>query len=169
MPLPSTGSSRVEFPRFSGTMGGLRRLVSSPRFVAVALAVPPARRFSSLPGRIGATLVGPGLFLLRRPRAATSSDGEYETSQVPGEPLRTCHALRPRRTAHPLPIRGARCCLPLRKRRRLRNHFLSRLNHVACTLPVYASTVASRPHDATLGSGWWLAFPGTGLSPAGFR
>ena len=115
-----------------------------------------------------ATLDGPGLFILRCP-LPPSSDGEYETSQVPGEPLRTCHALRPRRTAHPLPIRGARCCLPLRKRRRLRNHFLSRLNHAACTLPVYASTVASRPHDATLGSGWWLAFPGTGLSPAGFQ
>ena len=45
---------------------------------------------------------------------------------------------------------------------------LSRLNHAACTLPVYASQPGSPPCHATLGSGWRLPFAGPGLSPAGF-
>ena len=44
---------------------------------------------------------------------------------------------------------------------------LSRLNHAACRPPVYASQPGSPPDHATLGSGWWPAFAGSGLSPAG--
>ena len=44
---------------------------------------------------------------------------------------------------------------------------LSRLNHAAYRYPVYASQAGSPPHHATLGSGWWPTFAGSGLSPAG--
>ena len=46
--------------------------------------------------------------------------GEDEISQVPGRPLRTCPALRPRRTADPRPLQDRRCSLPHFKQRRLR-------------------------------------------------
>ena len=44
---------------------------------------------------------------------------------------------------------------------------LSRLNHAAYRLPVYASQAESIPHNATLGTGWWPTFAGSGLAPAG--
>ena len=53
--------------------------------------------------RAGRTPRGPGPFLARRPRRV-SCDGEDETSQVPGRPLHTCPALRPRRCAGPRPF-----------------------------------------------------------------
>ncbi len=46
---------------------------------------------------------------------------------------------------------------------------LSRLDHAACTLPVYASQGGSLRHHATLGSGWWPALAGRHCSPAGSR
>ena len=45
--------------------------------------------------------------------------------------------------------------------------FISRLNHTARTLPVYASQPGSPPNHATLGSGWSPAFAGRDC-PAGF-
>src|SRR6266481_5126787 len=50
-----------------------------------------------------------------------------------------------------------------------RGYYLSRLNHAACTLPVYASQRGSLRHHATLGSGWWPASAGRGWFPAGPR
>jgi hypothetical protein len=44
---------------------------------------------------------------------------------------------------------------------------LSRLDHAAYTLPVYASQPGPPPEHATLGSGWWPTFTGSGLAPAG--
>ena len=44
---------------------------------------------------------------------------------------------------------------------------LSGLHHAARTLAVYASQPGSPPDHATLGSGWWPTFAGSGLSPAG--
>ena len=38
--------------------------------------------------------------------------GEDEISQVPGRPLRTCPALRPRRTSDPRPLQDRRWGLP---------------------------------------------------------
>ena len=40
---------------------------------------------------------------------------------------------------------------------------LSRLNHAACTLSVYASQPGSPPDHATLDSGWWPALTGQGF------
>jgi hypothetical protein len=65
--------------------------------------------------------------------------------QVPGEPLRTCPALRPRRDRWPRPVRvvpyswhsdiAFRCFDGVGSHHSL----LSGLNHAACTLAVYAS------------------------------
>ena len=84
-------------------------------------------------------------------------------SQVPGRPLRTCPALRPRRTADPRPLQDRRCGLPAFEQRRLRICTLSRLNHAACTLSVYASQPGSLPDHATRDSGWWPALTGQGF------
>jgi len=46
---------------------------------------------------------------------------------------------------------------------------LSRLNHAACTLPVYASQRGSLRHHATLGAGWWPTFAGRDWIPAGLH
>jgi hypothetical protein len=42
---------------------------------------------------------------------------------------------------------------------------LSRLNHAALALPVYASQPRSPSRHARLGSGWWPAFPGRDSFP----
>jgi hypothetical protein len=44
---------------------------------------------------------------------------------------------------------------------------LSRLNHAAVALPVYASWLGLPHRHATLGTGWWPTFPGQ-ARPAGF-
>ena len=106
------------------------------------------------------------------PRAWTTSTaapapplhgGENEISQVPGRPLRTCPALRPRRTADTRPLQHRRCDLPPFEQRRLRICTLSRLHHAACTLSVYASQPGSLPVHATRDSGWWPALTGQGF------
>jgi hypothetical protein len=147
-------------------MPRLRRLAPHGSFVAFT---PVFHRAPRLRSRQAATrrLARPGAFLRRVPVPALVG-GEIETSQVPGEPLRTCPALRPRRTGRPSPKRDVRCSLPHRKQRRLRGHFLSRLYHAACSVPVYASQPGSLLDHATLGSGWWLTVARTGLAPAGF-
>ncbi len=50
-----------------------------------------------------------------------------------------------------------------------RQYYLSRLNHAACTLPVYASQRGSLRHHATLDAGWWPTFAGRDWVPAGLR
>ncbi len=103
----------------------------------------------SLPARMGVTRPGPGPFLQRRP--STASPG-WRARDLPGSwgtPLCTCPALRPRRTPRPWPRRAVRCCLPLRKRRRLRNQFpfeaQSRGLHTPCVR--FAAGVAPGPRN----------------------
>jgi len=64
---------------------------------------------------------------------------------------------------------GTRCCRRISIRRRLPAIVLSRLDHAAVALPVYASQLGSPRGHATLGSGWWLAFPGQGSPPCRVR
>ena len=110
------------------------------------------------------------------PRAWTTSiaapapplhGGEDEISQVPGRPLRTCPALRPRRTAIPRPLQGCRWGLPRSRPRRLRHAPISGLHHAACTLSVYASQPGSPPVCATLDSGRWPTLTGRDSHPLG--
>ncbi len=91
---------------------------------------------------------GPGPLLPRRPRRL-SLGGENETSQVPGQPLRTCPALGPRRTTCTRPLRCKQYCLPLTYRRRLRanntHEALSRGLHAPCVR--FAAGVTPRPRN----------------------
>ena len=99
-----------EFPDLAGTISRLRLLAprrASLRFLRSAL---PPLRPPSLP-RGQALPPGPGPLSTAAP-APPLHDGEDETSQVPGRPLRTCPALRPRRTAEPRPLQDRRCGLP---------------------------------------------------------
>jgi hypothetical protein len=61
---------------------------------------------------------------------------------VPGSsatPLQTCPALRPRRTGYVRPLRRTRCCLRSVDGVGSTIGHISRLNHTACSLAVYAS------------------------------
>ena len=86
--------------------------------------------------------------------------GEDEISQVPGRPLRTCPALRPRRTSGPRPVSGPAVWSSVQLTTSTPRFALSRLYHAACTLSVYASQPGSPPDRATLDSGWWPALTG---------
>ncbi len=126
-----------EFPRFIGTIQRLRLLVSPLCFVAFTQQFHPAPP-CSFPTSVGATLAGPGPFLSRGARTAVLQC-RMESTRPPRflrEPLRTCPALRPRRTARSWPNRRKRCCLPRAPRRRLRKMFhfgaVSRGLHVPC-------------------------------------
>ena len=84
----------------------------------------PPSRLTSFPS-LGTTTASPSFAPPEQgnsPRAWTTSiaapapplnGGEDEISQVPGRPLRTCPALRPRRTPDPRPLQGRRCGLPM--------------------------------------------------------
>ena len=140
----------------------------------------PPSRVTSSPS-LSATTASP-LFVPPRqddsPRAWTTSfaapapplnGGEDETSQVPGRPLRTCPALRPRRTAIPRPIQECRWGLPRSRPRRLRHAPISGLHHAACTLSVYASQPGSPPDLRNTRFRLGASLRRSGLSPAGSR
>ncbi len=84
---------------------------------------------------------GPGLgvVLSGSPVAGLLSQGRFRFSQVPREPHCAFALLSdPGRTSTPSHC-GASVLPPLTKRRRLRRRFISRLNHTALALAVYAS------------------------------
>ena len=77
-----------------------------------------------------------------------------------GNPGRLCRALRPRPGPPRLALSARRCCpsLPFTSRTPVSTHYLSRLDHTASALAVYASQAGSPRRHARLASGWWLAF-----------
>ena len=163
-PLPSAGSPGVSSPTSPVPSADSDSSPPvAPRFVSFARHY---HRFAPVrsPGA-GRLPEDPDHFIPRRPRRLFLG-GEDETSQVPGRPLRTCPALRPRRTpdpGHPRPggvvfrwINGVDSAT-----------MLSRLHHAACTLSVYASQPGSPPDHATRDSGWWPALAGRDFHPMG--
>jgi len=167
-PLPSPGSARVRSPASSVLRGA-----PTPD--------PPSRR-ASLPSRAGTAppLVrrscgtasgrspGLGCSIGRPPRSAGA-----ETIRSPrflGNPL-VCmpRSSTPASSADLAMLRYADAAFRLTNDVGAREHYLSRLNHAACTLPVYASQGGSLRHHATLGSGWWPPSAGREWVPAGFR
>jgi hypothetical protein len=91
------------------------------------------------------------------PASQLSHRGVARISRVPGQPLGTCSALRLRWPPHPT-TRCVGCCLPRLSRRRLHEFCLSKLNHAACTLPVYASprrSPAAAQHSVPAGGQPW--------------
>ena len=149
--LPSTGSARSRSPASQVLLTGSDFSRSFRRgSVAVAPPYPDCVSYFA-PLRHGRHDCAAWAICVTPPAALSSNRGDPESSQVPVKPLCACPALRPRRTVRASLSRRVRCCLPLRKPRRLRVHFLSRLNHAACTPPVYASQPRSPSNHATLG------------------
>ena len=152
------------FPDFIGTISGLRLLVLHPAALrCLRLAVPPCcpcplPRAGTTPGSLDC--------FYRGARAASSRwrkrglPGSWTTlaymprSQTPADRLHLANSVQPM-----LPSANLTASAP--------HQSLSRLNHAAYRLPVYASQPGSPPHHATLGTGGWPTLAGTGLSPAG--
>ena len=110
---------RAARPSFSVPISRLRltRFGVAPRLRAPSLGTTTASP-PSLPRGTGRFPVGLDHFDPRLGHAPPLIGGEDEISQVPGRPLRTCPALRPRRTTSPrpastAPLQDRRCGLPL--------------------------------------------------------
>lgn len=162
--------------RFPPT-GPLGRVPRAPRYYQpTPTTQPPSRRASglrlalpclwscSLPvGRT--TPTGLGCFL-RGARAALHDKEQLSPPRFLGDPCVHAHALRPRRSGDTRPSSAATAAFRYSDNVGSARS-LSRLNHTACTPPVYASQAGSLPHHATLGSGGWPTLTGTGLAPGG--
>ncbi len=85
-----------------------------------------------------------------------------------GNPLCSCPALRPRQDRR---IRPTRCvdAAPAMSTAKAPAWQLSRLNHTASALAVYASQAGSPRHHARLASGCWPSSSGRDCLPAGFQ
>ena len=153
-----------EFPALRGTISRLRRLSrlrAALRCLRLAL---PCLWSCSLPvGRT--TPTGLGCFL-RGARAALHDKEQLSPPRFLGDPCVHAHALRPRRSGDTRPSSAATAAFRYSDNVGSARS-LSRLNHTACTPPVYASQAGSLPHHATLGSGGWPTLTGSGLAPGG--
>lgn len=158
----------------AGPLGGVPR---APRFYQPTPTTPPPSRRTSLPS-LGATWsvvpfapvgrtapTGLGSFFRGAPTASQTRNngalpGSWATlaympcSSTPAEHAHPAHSVR-------LLWSSARLTTSTPQ------WLLSRLNHTACTPPVYASQAGSLPHHATLGSGGWPVLTGSGLTPDG--
>jgi hypothetical protein len=148
-PLPSTGSSWGEFPRFAGTTRRSDSLRTfPPPFVFLRLAVPfPVRLLSSLPSGPTPTRE-PGALGLAAPRQLFR-EWSRRVSQVPGQLSRTyARVLDPGGTDMPgqygMPTRPPDCNTP----RAPATTMISGLDVRASVLAVYASWCGS-PHRCT--------------------
>ena len=95
--------------------------------------------------------------------------GNGRISYVPGEPqLCSCPVLRPRRDRRIRPLQCAGAA-PAVSTTKAPTFVLSRLNHTASALAVYASQAGSPRHHARLASGCWPSSSGRACLPAGFR
>ena len=168
-PLPSPGSSRVEFPGFLGTMRRSDSLPPvPPRFVSLRLAIPS--RVACVRSRSGPTPTGGQGFVVRLSPAPDVV--EMETQGVPsswGTLMCLCPVLRPRQDRYHQAIAVRRRGPRVMQRRRLPRVMLSRLNSTASALAVYASPGGSPAQDARLASGCWPGSTGRDWLPAGFQ
>ena len=110
-----------------------------------------------------------GFAVWQLPHATVFPTGDGRVSQVPGEPS-CAYALLfdPGRTDAPglkVRQRGPRSM----KDEGSRDYWLSRLNHTALALAVYASSDGSLHQDARLASRCWPDSTGRDWLPAGFR
>ena len=162
-PLPSPRSLVVRFPWLLGTSNrsDFLPLFSSGFFLPLSYRSALA---SSLPCRSERHPTWTWGLFSRLPHPEPLS-GNGRISQVPEGP-QCPHAMLsdPGRTSVHCRL-TPRCCLPPLEQRRLLLCTLSRLNHTAYRLPVYASQDELSHHHATLGSGcrhaWpdWITYP----------
>ena len=162
--FPSTGSPGAGSPASSVLSAHYDDSSSLPlHFVAF---VPGYRRvrLCFAPTSASAAAVGQD-YLSNGARAVISHRRVTSPPRFLGNPCVRAPLSDPGGPPYPRPLQGRRYCLPFRKQRRLRKPFFSRLYHAARTLPVYASQPGSLPDHATLGTGWWPTFTGSGLPP----
>jgi hypothetical protein len=162
-PFPPRGPSGW-FPRFHGTV---LRLPAAPpaslRFLRFAVP-PPRLGFAPMGARSSAH--GPGIL----PDSQTGLfDGDDRTSQVPGEP-RCERALLsdPGKTSALGHCRASVLSSTGAKVSTLAKNFVSRLNHTARSLAVYASQRGLLHRHARLTSAWPASVSGREWLPAGF-
>ena len=126
----------------------------SPRFVAFAWRYHSQRSCFARTRPSAAAGGSPGVGHPVSPAGKLVS-GNGRISYVPGEPrLCSCPALRPRQDRR---IRPLRCvgAAPAVSTTKAPAFVLSRLNHTASALAVYASQAGSPRHHARLASGCW--------------
>ncbi len=156
--LPSTGSPTGGIPPLQQYYSMLR-LPAALRCLRLAV---PALCLFSIRATPSTRVAGLGLKGSGGP-VRIMETGDDRISHVPGEPRRA-HALLcdPGGIERARPITAARCCLPYRVRTTSAptNSPLSRLNHTAYALAVYASQCGSPQHHARLASGCRSALPG---------
>ena len=156
-PLPSAGSPRAGSPTSSVPISRLRLLAprrASLRFLRSAL--PPLRPLRSpRAGRFPESLD----HFYRGARAASS---RWRRRDIPGSWATLAYMPRSSTPADPRPqaTTGPAMWSSANLTTSTPHGTLSRLNHAACTLSVYASQPGSPPDHATLDSGWWPALTG---------
>ena len=148
-PLPGPSTSRCLYPRQS----------CRPEFAA-----PPG-------GRSPTSRVQRGARTSRRPSTPSFvsfgwryrflfGGGNDEISQVPGEPSRTCPALRPRLDLTSRPLSTLGVAFRDFDGAGSNGSLFSGINHTACALAVYASQPGSPLDHARLATTWGPAFVG---------
>ena len=136
--LPSPGSGRFPFPCFKGTMKCSDFLRPSRQLRFLRCALPGGASASSLPAVQNANR-GPGV-LGPVPAAGLCRLETIRTSQVSGEPLCLCALFYdPGRISCTLPKRCADAAPAMSTTKAPTISQLSRLNHTALRLTVYAS------------------------------
>ncbi len=121
-----------------------------PRSVALRLAVPPARLFASLPPVMDVTSGGPGAVCsAMHLTACLKKVGGTRPPRFLGNPCAHAPLFDPGGPITPRLYRCNQYCLPLRKRRRLRNQFhsvaLSRGSRTPCVR--FADRVTPSPRN----------------------
>ena len=157
-PLPSTGSPRSGSPA-SSVLRGTPTSCRPSRLASLSFARPvPSVRTLFAPVGQGRAARGPGRCSSgARPGLSNGDDG---TSQVPGQPLRTCLGLRSRRSwCAEVPGFALRFRAPMMPSTSItvsasRTLSLSGLDLSARPPAVYASPAPRGAHDARLASGW---------------
>ena len=156
-PLPICRVPWGKFPDLTGTISRLRLLAprrASLRFLRSAL--PPLRPLRS-PGA-GRFPRGPGPLLPRRPRRLCTVE-KTRPPRFLGDPCVHAPLFDP--GGPPVPGHYRTGDVVFRTLKDVDSALpISRLNHAACTLSVYASQPGSPPDHATLDSGRWPALTG---------
>lgn len=161
-PLPSTGSSRRDFPRFRGTMGDSDApRPFRPRFVVFAWPYQHLRPALRLSCRAGPPTRQAWGFFSGGPPSGFGCGG-VGASQVPGgsPPVNMPCSWTPVGSPAPDRLRCRDAAFWIIHAIGSHDVKLSRLRHTACSLAVYASQCGLPRHHARLASGCRPALPG---------
>mgnify|MGYP000143256834 CR=1 FL=1 len=152
------------FPDFRSTISGLRLLAPRPAALrCLRLAVPPVAPLRS-PGRGNSQ--GLDYLLPRRPRRLLRVE-KTRSPRFLDNPCLHAPLSDPGGPLTPGQLRVSDAAFRELNDVGSASISLSRLHHAAYRHPVYASQPGSPPDHATLGSGGWPTFAGSGLAPAG--